>query len=203
MRQRQQAPYRSQHEKEQVRVVWPGTRTVGAALHLLLGPPAPSCRHWGAQEEGEGSWVQGKVEDRGRDHGSWHRPKASPGRGGRGGRQHRVAHGSGGLWLWGSGEVLWAPLRPVGDSSPLPPVAQGMVPVLRLLLNDLVDKDVEHYEDVSDPGGHGGQDRELWRGQSPREPGALSIPPSSDSPLHPRNWAPWRGLPEGPTYPRS
>ena len=33
---------------------------MGVTLHLLLVPPALSCQHWGDQEEGESSWVQGE-----------------------------------------------------------------------------------------------------------------------------------------------
>nr|XP_036852125.1 ral guanine nucleotide dissociation stimulator-like [Manis javanica] len=46
---------------KQVRVAWRGSRAVGATVYLLLVPPALRCRHWGDQEEGESSWVQGEV----------------------------------------------------------------------------------------------------------------------------------------------
>ncbi|XP_073076058.1 uncharacterized protein [Manis javanica] len=49
-----------QYTKKQVRGAWHGSRAVGATLYLLLVPPALSCRHWGDQEEGESSWVQGE-----------------------------------------------------------------------------------------------------------------------------------------------
>ena len=182
----------SQGRKQQVRVAWRGSWVVGATLYLLLVPAALSCQHWGDQEEGESSWVQGEVG--GQVQGpqvlglATSQPWEGPGeqrraKGGEGGST-RVVQGSWGLQVWGSGEALWVPVRQVGTHHLHTQVAQGMVPFLGLFLDDLlVDKLPEHNEDVSEPRGAwvvGGWGRmvSFREERGPSEPGARSTRPA-------------------------